>query len=133
MGLFASQPQTPLPWVKLALSIVALWIAPVLVGAVGLLMYNVIGKTWADFGLGVWFFANALFWSPLFSWIGWLIALPPVALALRYGWFGWATAALIGAAAGFLAGEAAQSEIALPFGIIAILALRLVLGRALPL
>lgn len=133
MGLIRSQPQIPVPWARLGLSIAALWIAPVMVGAVGLLMFGVIGKTWADFGLGVWFLANALFWSPMFSWIGWLIAALPVALALGRGWFGWLPAAVIGAIAGSLAGAAVETEIALPFGLVAVLVLRAVLGRALPL
>lgn len=133
MGLLRSPPQVPVPWTKLLLAMAALWLAPVLLGLIGLMLFLIIGKTWADFGLGVWFTANALVFSPLFSWIGWLIALPPVALALRQGWFGWASAALIGAAAGFVAGQIAQSAIALPFGVAALLALRAVLGRRLTL
>jgi glucose-6-phosphate-specific signal transduction histidine kinase len=69
--------------------------------------------------------------SPLFSWIGWLIALPPVWLALRFGWFGWLSAAAIGAAAGGVAGEIAGTALALPFGLVALVALRAVLGRQL--
>lgn len=133
MGLLRSAAQRPLPLGTLVLWTAVLWLAPLLVGLIGLGMFMAIGKTWADAGLGVWFVANALFFSPLFSWIGWLIALPMVALALQRGWFGWGPAAGIGAAAGAMAGAVADTEIALPFGLIAVLILRAVLGRALPL
>lgn len=133
MALLRSQPQVPLRWPPLLVSVAALWLAPIAVGLLGLAMYFAFGRIWADLGLGVWFVANALTLSPLFSWLGWLIALPMIWAALRHGWFGWASAALIGAAAGAAAGKLADTELALPFGILAILALRFVLGRLLPL
>jgi hypothetical protein len=133
MGLLRSAPLHPVPLPPLLLAVAALWAAPVLIGLFGLAMYMVIGRTWADLGLGVWFAANALTFSPLFSWIGWLLALPPVWAALRLGWFGWLPALAIGAAAGAIAGEMAQTEIALPFGIVALVMLRAVLGRVFPL
>ena len=71
MALIRSIPQTPVPWQRLLLAVAALWLAPVLVGFVGLAMFGIVGKTWAEFGLGVWFVANALTFSPLFSWVGW--------------------------------------------------------------
>ena len=133
MGLLRSPPLHPVPLPPLLLSVAALWLAPVLVGVLGLTMFFVIGKTWAELGLGVWFFANALTFSPLFSWVGWLIALPPVWAALRLGWFGWIGALAIGAVAGSVAGALVDTEVALPFGIAALLVLRAVLGRVLPL
>ena len=133
MAVLRSQPLNPVPLQPLLLSVVGLWMAPVAVGLVGLLMAVLTGRTWAEFGLGVWFFANALTFSPLFSWVGWLIALPAVWAALRHGWFGWGGAALIGAAAGAIAGSLVDTEIALPFGIAALILLRAVLGRLLPL
>lgn len=133
MALIRSTPQSPLRWSPLLLAMAGLWIAPVLVGLFGLAMFLLIGKTYGEMGLGIWFFANALTFSPLFSWVGWLIALPMLALALRWGWFGWAPAAGLGALAGAMAGAIADTDIALPFGIVAVLALRLVLGRVLVL
>ena len=133
MALWRSRPQVPLRWPVLLASVAALWLAPIAVGRMGLGLFFVFGKVWADLGLGVWFVANALTFSPLFSWIGWLIALPMIWLALGRGWFGWAAAALIGAAAGAIAGELAATELALPFGFAALLALRLLLGRVLTL
>jgi hypothetical protein len=133
MGFFRSQPQQPVPWRLLLLSVLVLWIAPIGVGLVGLLIFFLISTVSAEFGLLIWFSATALTFSPLFSWIGWLIALPPVALALRLGWFGWVEALLIGAAAGAVAGGLAEIEAALPFGMGALLVLRAVLGRLLPI
>lgn len=133
MALLRSSPQIPLPWGKLLLWVAGLWIAPVPIGWLGLALFGGLTQTSAEVGLGLWFAANALTFSPLFSWIGWLIALPPVALALQKGWFGWAVAAAIGIIAGSIAGAVADTELALPFGLVAVLILRAVLGRVLPL
>jgi hypothetical protein len=128
-----SLPQRPLPWRALLASAAALWLAPVLPGLLGLGLFLALGQALGEAALALWAASMALCLSPLFSWIGWLIALPAVALALRAGWFGWAGALAIGAGAGFLAGEAAQSDLGLPFGLVAILALRALLGRRLAL
>jgi glucose-6-phosphate-specific signal transduction histidine kinase len=87
----------------------------------------------SEAALLVWALAYALLFSPVFSWIGWILALPAVTLALRFGWFGWLSAALIGAIAGAVAGEALQIEAAPAFGLVALLCLRALLGRRLPL
>jgi len=110
-----------------------LWIAPVGLGLIGLALAVPAGRLWAESSLELWFIASALIFSPLYSWIGWLIALPSVMLALWQGWFGWATALLIGAGSGLVAGTLADTEISLPFGIVALLVLRAVLGRIMPL
>jgi len=138
LALLTSHPQRPLPWARLLGSVAALWVAPVALGLAGLMLFIAAnrlldGQGGADIVLGLWFFSYALVLSPVFSWVGWLIALPPVALAVHRGWFGWGAAALIGAAAGSIAGAAVETEIALPFGVLALLALRALLGRVLPL
>ncbi len=131
MALIRSAPLSPVPWRVLLLWVGVLWLAPVLAGIAGLAMFALVGTTLGDLGLGLWFFANALAFSPLFSWVGWLIALPPVWLALRFGGFGWLSAAAIGAAAGAVAAEVVQTALALHFGLGALVVLRAVLGRQL--
>lgn len=133
MTWIRSAPQRPVSWRPLLLAVAGLWITPVALGLAGLMVFTLFGQAAAETGLYLWFVSNALLFSPLFSWIGWLAALPGVALALRHGVFGWAGAALIGAVAGSVAGAVAETEIALPFGILALLALRAVLGRWMPL
>jgi len=133
MNLFRSQPQAPLAPGPVLLSCVLLWIAPVGLGLIGLALAVPAGRFWAEPGLQLWFIASALIFSPIYSWIGWLIALPSVMLALWQGWFGWATALLIGAGSGLVAGTLADTEISLPFGMVALLVLRAVLGRIMPL
>ena len=134
MVVLLSQPQSPFPWPHLLLSAGALWVAPVALGLGGLALGAAMGRMiGGEPALVLWFHAYALLLSPLFSWVGWLIALPPVASALHGGWFGWASAAVIGAASGAVAGALTETELALPFGLVAILALRAVLGRLLPL
>lgn len=132
MGLIRSTPLQPVPLRPLILAVLGLWIAPVLIGLIGLSMFMLVGKTWAELGLGVWFVANALTFSPLYSWIGWLIALPMVWVALRWGWFGWLSAAAIGLAAGGMADAFVHTALALPFGVVALVLLRALLGRGLP-
>jgi hypothetical protein len=77
--------------------------------------------------------ATALMFSPLYSWIGWLLALPPTWALLRLGWFGWLAAAGTGLITGAVAGSIADSAVATPFGLIALLLLRLLLVRTLKL
>lgn len=116
-------------WPRLLTAGAVLWLAPVTLGvaAQGLafllppepaLMLAVSGM--------------ALVASPLFSWTGWLAALPLSALALHLGWFGWMVAALVGAFSGWLAGEAVGTDLGGGFGLVSVLALRLVLGRLVP-
>lgn len=131
MALIRSAPLSPVPWRALLLWVGALWLAPVLAGVAGIALFALSGQVLGVHGLGLWFYAHVLLLSPLFSWIGWQIALPPVWLALRFGWFGWLSAAAVGAAAGGVAGEIAGTALALPFGLVALVALRAVLGRQL--
>ena len=120
-----------MPLATILLSFLVLWIAPVGLGLIGLLLAVVVGRLWAEPALGLWFIASGLIFSPLYSWIGWLVALTPVMLALQQGWFGWVVAIAIGAGSGLVAGALADTEVALPFGIAALLVLRAVLGRIL--
>ena len=133
MNFFRTHPQTPLPVASVLFSCFLLWIAPVGLGLTGLVLAVAVGRLWAEPALVLWFVASGLIFSPLYSWIGWLVALPPVMLALLQGWFGWAVAIAIGAGSGLAAGALADTEAALPFGIAALLVLRAVLGWTLPL
>lgn len=133
ISLLTSPPQSPFPWARVMLAIAGVWLAPVVLGVLGLAVFASLDESVGDPGLALWFFSYALLLSPVFSLIGWAIALPALWLALSRGWFGWLPALAIGAAAGLLAQGVVDSELALPFGIAALLALRLVLGRILPL
>lgn len=136
MALFTSHPQQPLPWGKIVQAIGLLWLAPVVVGLIGLALFMVIirlGTGAGDSAMVLWTVSYALMFSPLFSWIGWALALLPVMVAVSRGWFGWGSAALIGLAAGLVAGAVVDSEIASAFGFIALVALRGLMGRMLPI
>lgn len=133
MDLLCTRPLRPVPAGTVLAAMAALWLAPVALGLAGLLAFWAIGRFLGEGGLLLWLGASALTFSPLFSWAGWLAALPAVWAALRAGWFGWASAALIGALAGAIGGALADTDAGLPFGIAALLALRGVLGRMLPL
>lgn len=111
-----------------------LWLLPMALGLAGLVLTLSVNRlAGAEAALAPWAISYALLFSPAFSWVGWLLALPPVALALWRGWFGWVSAGLIGAGAGALAGALMDTELAPPFAIASLLALRAVLGRLLPL
>lgn len=130
-ALLTSPPLDPVPWRGIVLGIAGLWLGPVAFGALGLMGFALLGENSGDPGLALWFFSYSLLLSPFFSWVGWIIALPAIWLALRRGWFGWLPAFGIGAAAGALAQGLVQSAFALPFGAIAVVLLRAVLGRTL--
>lgn len=108
---------------------VLVWLLPMPLGLLGqVVSFAFSGET----ALAIYFSGLALVVSPAFSWIGWLIATPLVALALRLGWFGWLVAALIGAFAGWLAGQIAQTDLAGGFGLVSVVVLRLALGWFIP-
>ncbi|MBD3763532.1 MAG: hypothetical protein IE927_02040 [Rhodobacterales bacterium] len=109
-----------------------LWLAPVAAGLVLLAVFALVGDWAGVTGLALWAAGMALVLSPVFSWIGWLIALPATALLLRQGWFGWLPAAALGAVAGLLAAEVAQSELAPWFGLVSVTGLRDLLGLRHP-
>ena len=121
-------------WGPLLGAVGLLWLAPVALGLAGLLLTLSVNRlAGAEAALVPWTISHALLFSPAFSWIGWLLALPAVALALWRGWFGWGSAGLIGVGAGGLAGALVDTELALPFAVASLLALRAVLWRLLPL
>lgn len=111
--------------VRLVLTASILWLAP---GAVGAAILALVDANAGETGYRLWQIGSALGVSPLFAWAGWLVALPLVALALNAGWFGWLPAALIGAFSGWLIGLSAGADHAGAFGMVAILALRAILG-----
>ena len=134
MAILTSRPLSPLPWGRLLAATVGLWLSPVALGLFGLLVFTVTVRSWgggSEHALTLWAVSYAFLLSPLFSWIGWALALRVVALALSRGWFGWVPSCLIGVAAGEVAGSIVASEVALPFAILSLLALRAVLGRIL--
>jgi hypothetical protein len=67
-----------------------------------------------------------LVFSPIYAWVGWGLALPILWFLLRDGWFGWIPALVTGAIVGASAGAIVGSPIALPYGIMALLAFRAV-------
>jgi hypothetical protein len=136
--LLTSRPQRPLPWGRLLATMGGLWIAPVGAGGVVFLMSMPLTlladhQPYSGLAVGLGLVGLGLILSPAFAWIGWLLAVPLVVLAVLRGWFGWGSALLIGAAAGAVAGDLAGTDLALPFGILALLVLRAILGRLLPL
>lgn len=115
--------------VRLVLTATVLWLAP---GAVGAALLALADPRNGETGFRLWQIGSALGVSPLFSWAGWLVALPLAALALHRGWFGWLPAALIGAFSGWLVGLYAGADLAGAFGMITVLALRGLLGFTVP-
>ncbi|RUS58565.1 hypothetical protein EGN72_16635 [Pseudorhodobacter sp. E13] len=134
MRLFRSAPQDPVPKTLFFGGIAALWAAPLLLGW----LFSALAPMAKPFlsseaQLYLYGWTYLLFFSPLFSWVGWLVAAPLLWVMLRHGWFGWASAAALGAAAGAIAGALTSSAAALPFGLVALLCLRALLGWQLRL
>ena len=133
-GLLQSTPQTPVPLAPLLTGIAVLWAAPLLSGLFLMALVKLLATALpAEVQLQTYVIAMALFFSPFFSWTGWLLALPLGWVLLRSGWFGWLPAAAAGLVSGSVAGSLTDSAVAPLFGLIALLLLRLLLGRSLPL
>lgn len=129
-----SAPQKPVPKGLLFSSMAAIWGAPCVLGWM-LAAVVLMGKTIlpAEVQLGLYGLVYLLIFSPVFSWIGWLLALPLIWFLLRDGWFGWVSAGAVGLVCGAVAGSLIGTSAALPFGFLALLALRAALGWKLPL
>ena len=132
--LLRSAPQNPVPKAVLFGSIAVIWGAPCAAGWM-LTALVMAGTAFipAQIQLGLYGLVYLLIFWPVFSWIGWLLAAPVIWFLLRDGWFGWASAALVGFVIGAAAGGLVGTSPALPFGVVALLALRAVLGQKLPL
>ncbi|MGO4909067.1 hypothetical protein ACEN2J_12150 [Pseudorhodobacter sp. W20_MBD10_FR17] len=134
MTLLRSSPQRPVPKSVVLGSMAVLWGAPCVMGwmlaAVLMASKSVVP---AEVQLTLFGMVYLLVFSPLFSWVGWLLALPLIWFLLRDGWFGWASAVLVGLVVGAVAGGLVDTPAALPFGVVALLALRALLGRKLSL
>ncbi|WP_050523241.1 hypothetical protein [Pseudorhodobacter wandonensis] len=134
MTLLRSAAQRPVPKSVLFGSIAFAWGAPCVLGWIlAALLIAGKGLVPAEIQLPLYGLVYLLVFSPLFSWVGWLLALPLVWLLLRDGWFGWLSAGLVGLVAGAVAGGLIGSPVALPFGGMAVLALRAILGSRLAL
>ena len=134
MRFFRTYPLMPVPKAALFGSIGVVWGAPC---AAGWMLAAVVMATKsfvpAAVQLNAYGLVYILIFSPVFSWIGWLLAAPLIWFMLRDGWFGWASAALVGLVVGAIASGLIGTAAALPFGIIALLALRWLLGHKLML
>lgn len=134
MSLLRSAPQPRPPWRDLLAAALATWILPALLGAAGLAVMQIAGRV-LDGGAALAFHAIALLlaFSPLLSFSGLLIAVPLASVLLRHGWFGWLPAGALGLGIGAVLAKAFDLAIAAPFGLIALLLFRAVLGRLRPL
>ncbi|MDN5785589.1 hypothetical protein [Pseudorhodobacter sp.] len=134
MGWFRSDPQRPVPNGVLFTGIAVIWGAPCVAGwmlvAVLLATKSVVA---AEMQLTLYGLVYLLIFSPLFSWVGWILAAPLLWFMLRDGGFGWLSAALLGLLIGAIGGSIVGTVAAAPFGLLAILALRWFLGRSLKL
>lgn len=132
-ALFRTAPQRPVPKSLLFGSMAVVWGAPCVAG--WMLAACVLagkGLLSAEAQLSLYGIVYLLIFSPVFSWIGWLLALPLVWFLLRDGWFGWVSAILVGLVIGAITGGLIGTNVALPFGGAAMLGLRAVLGWKLP-
>jgi hypothetical protein len=125
MGLVASPPGVSARLTPLIVTAVLLWAAPVALG--GVLYAIAVAAGTGEGALGILTIAIVLIFSPILSWIGWVVALPAVWWLLTRGMFGWLPALATGLGAGAIAGAITDSELAIPYGIVSLLALRAVL------
>lgn len=132
--LLRSAPQRPVPKALLFGSMAALWGAPCVLGwMLAAFAMSTNGVMSAEAQLSLYGIVYLLIFSPIFSWVGWLLAAPLVWFLLRDGWFGWGNAGAVGLIVGMVASGLVGTTAAVPFAIIATLALRGVLEWKLKL
>lgn len=123
--LIASPPGASARLTPLIVTAVLLWAAPV---GLGLACYGLaVAFGTGDASLYLLTIGITLIFSPILSWIGWVVALPAVWWLLSRGLFGWLPALATGFGSGAIAGAITDSELAIPFGILSLLAFRAVL------
>lgn len=113
-------------WGPLVILAAVLWIAPGLVGGLLLALSRLVIAGVGPLG-DLWAIAAILTLSPMFSWMGWVLALPAAWWLSRKGWFGWLPAAATGYVSGLLAGQVMGGEVAPWFGLVSLILLRALL------
>jgi hypothetical protein len=132
--LWRSAPQSPVPIGTFLTSIAVLWLGPMVVGRIAAFcVYLATPLLAPETQLILYNLSLVLIFSPVYAWVGWLVAAPILWFLLRDGWFGWGSAALAGLIVGFVAGSILETGIAIAFGPLALLTLRAGLGYRLPL
>ena len=86
------------------------------------------GEAW----LLVWALAALLLLSPAFTWFGFLLADPLVAVVMDRGWFGWLPALALASAIGVSLVMILDTPLALPFGVTLAAILRATTARLAP-
>ncbi|MBL4917702.1 hypothetical protein [Szabonella alba] len=90
----------PLHWVTLLTSAVTVWVGAAVLGIVVAQFARLLSDSHADLALMAGGIGLVLLFSPLYSWIGFLIALPFEYWLARRQFFGWGMALLLGTAIG---------------------------------
>lgn len=130
-------------WTVWVLASLAVWLAPLPLGLLLLALAHGLAAILSLDGapdaahplLVMHLFGFVMFFSPILSWIGVLLALVPAWLLVRRGWGGWASFAGLGLLAGTLAGAMVPNfaaAIASGFGLFSALAFRWILFRLAP-
>lgn len=130
-------------WLDWALPAVLVWLAPLPIGGVVVLANYLLSMAFglatsgeAAHPLAVTFFLGyVLFFSPMLSWAGVLVALAPAWVLLRLGLGGWASFMFVGLMAGAMAGSFFQGfhfAASAAYGMFAALAFRWLMMRRNP-
>lgn len=81
----------------LAAGVAGVTLIPAFVGFILLVLSAVVGGQAVDLSMGLTAFGWILISTPLFTWVGYFIAIPCAIVALRIGYAGWGVALMAGA------------------------------------
>lgn len=86
-----------------------------------------------DWQLLFWMIATVMLFSPLYSWVGFVLAVPAIRALQRRGRFGWGQTVLLAAGISVMLAALLDLPAALWFGVPLLLVMRLYLRQIFPL
>jgi len=132
MGLWRSSGAVA-SWSALALTATMACGTPMLLGGLAMIASAVMDGFGTDWQLLFWMIATVMLFSPLYSWVGFVLAVPAIRALQRRGRFGWGQTVLLAAGISVMLAALLDLPAALWFGVPLLLVMRLYLRQIFPL
>lgn len=132
MGLWRSSGAVA-SWSALLLTAALACATPMVLGLAGMVGTALLDGLGASRQMEIWVVATVLLFSPLYSWIGFALAVPAIRALQRHGRFGWGQTVLLAAGISAMLAAALGLPAALWFGVPLLLVMRLYLRQIFPL
>lgn len=132
MGLWRSSGAVA-SWSALLLTATLACGTPMVLGLGGMVGSALLDGLGAPRQMEIWVVATVLLFSPLYSWIGFALAVPAIRALQRRGRYGWGQTVLLAAGISVMLAVAMDLPAALWFGVPLLLVMRLYLRQIFPL